>query len=94
MRLARLVRVFLDCVAQMGKTETVEALIAKGAKVDAVGKNGVTPLHSAALSTPPREPASAARVPMHQHCAGGVVVSAPRSARAGLFGLCGAGGQD
>ena len=56
----------------------------KGAKVDAVNNDGQTPLHRAALSTPPQD-SRVPQAPTHPHCGGGGVLSAPHSARAGLL---------
>ena len=44
MRGARLVPLILDCVAQMGHTEIVKALLAAGADKTAENKNGSTAL--------------------------------------------------
>ena len=41
---ARLVPLILDCVAQIGDTALVTALIAAGGDVSAATKNGYTPL--------------------------------------------------
>ena len=68
MRLARLVRVFPDCVAGTGETETVVALIAKGAKVDTATKDGNTPLHFAALSTRARGSLQPSVAPHARRC--------------------------
>ena len=50
MRAARLVRLFLDCVAHGGHKEIANMLIASGSDVNAADRGGQIPLHRAALS--------------------------------------------
>ena len=72
MRGARLVPLILDCVAYMGHTETVEALIAADANTNAVitgdYRKGETPLHRAALSTRARGSLQPSAAPHARRC--------------------------
>ena len=74
-------------MAVKGHSHIFKTLIAAGAEIDAADNDGWTALHLAALSAQPREPASAARVPMHPHC-GKRRTECASSARAGLFLDC------
>ena len=64
-------RLFLDCVAWKGHTETVRALLEAGANKTLQDNFGETPLHDAALSK------RSARLPPTQRSA----ARAPRSTR-------------
>ena len=68
MRDARLVPVFLDCVAEEGATEAVKALLAAGANANAADKDGQTPLHRAALSTRARGSLQHSAAPHARRC--------------------------
>ena len=68
MRGARLVPLILDCVAEYGRTETVKALLAAGADVDAADQDGKTPLHNPALSTRARGSLQPSAAPHARRC--------------------------
>ncbi len=68
MRGARLVPLFLDCLAKKGHTEIVKALLAGGANVNAADKDGGTPLYGSALSTRARGSLQCSAAPHAHRC--------------------------
>ena len=68
MRGARLVRLFLDCVAREGHVEIVNALLAAGANANAAKDNGHTVLMTASLSRRARGSLQPSAAPHARRC--------------------------